>query len=55
MSNKRKQYGSDFKAKIAIAGIRGDKTVVTEIIQSIQANFSRNVQLSPLMPCLPWE
>jgi transposase len=27
MSNKRKQYGADFKAKIALAAIRGDKTV----------------------------
>jgi transposase-like protein len=27
MSNKRKQYGADFKAKVALAAVRGDKTV----------------------------
>jgi transposase len=27
MSNKRKQYSADFKAKVALAAFRGDKTV----------------------------
>jgi len=27
MSKKRKQYSSDFKAKVALAAIRGDETV----------------------------
>ena len=27
MSNKRKQYSSQFKAKVALEAIRGDKTV----------------------------
>lgn len=27
MSKKRKQYSSDFKAKVAIAAIRGDETI----------------------------
>ncbi len=27
MSQKRKQYSSDFKAKVALAAIRGDETV----------------------------
>ncbi|MGI0491110.1 transposase, partial [Alkalinema pantanalense CENA528] len=27
MGNKRKQYNADFKAKVALAAVRGDKTV----------------------------
>lgn len=27
MGNKRKQYSADFKAKVALAAVRGDKTV----------------------------
>ena len=48
MSNKRKQYSPEFKAKVAIAAIRGEKTVAElasqyEIHPTVVNNWKRQL------------